>query len=420
MRKVMAIVAVALVLAMPLRAQENVKVGGLFYLYNFYWNNADFTDSTQDHDSHFYMHADINLTANFSENASAFVRVAAAGNFGSHPIYGAPGDPHASVQEAYLKVKNLFGLPVCLQVGKQRVAYDNGLLLFDGGEEGELGVKAKVSVGPANINLFGYKLIETGGMGYIGTGMGSPGVDESMYGFYANVTPIEMLNLDLFGVMVRNFVHWDASGNPVPTENNNPMWVGFRGTGSISGLDYNLAYIMQMGADKSGDTAINYKGNAIEFTAHYKLPIAFPLKIGGGYVNISGDNSGTPYDYEGYFNPLNGPYAYDNFYDGWVGFGPAFMLNTPYGFDLVGFPPVTDLNVINANLTTGFAGVGIRLDFFKYKHVQANVDCGHEIAVNLYYNLPGGIALGAGVGSWNNPNGDSPMLGSLVYLVRGF
>ncbi len=417
MRKMMALVAIALVLAMPLRAQ-NVKVGGLFYLYHFYWSNADFTDSTTDHDAHFYMHADINATADLGENASAFVRIAAAGNFGSHPIYGVPGDPKASVQEAYLKIKNIFDLPICFQIGKQRVGYDDGLLLFDGGEDGELGVVAEVAAGPATVKAFGYKLIEKGGMGYIGTGMGSPGVDESMYGVYATISPIQYANIDLFGVTVRNFVTWDANGNPVPTENNNPMWLGFRATGNAPfGLDYNLAYVMMSGQDANN---VNYKGNALEAIFHFAVPVA-PVKIGGGYVMFSGDDPNTA-DNECYFNPLNGPYAYDNFYDGWVGFGPAFMLNTPYGFDLIGFPPVNNLNVINGNFSFSFAGVNLRLDFFKYKHIQGSTDLGQEIAANLGYTLPGGITLGGGFGYWtpNSTQGDSPMIGSLVYLVKGF
>lgn len=420
MRRMMAIVAMALVMALPLKAQPNVKVGGLFYLYHFYWSNADFNNDTKDHDAHYYMHGDINVTADFNDNASMFVRVAAAGNFGSHPIYAVPGDPKASLQEAYLKIKKPFDLPVCFRIGKQRIAYDNGLLLFDGGEDGELGVNAKVTAGPATINLFGYKLIEEGGMGFIGTGAGTPGVDESMYGLYATVTPVKVASIDLFGIMVRNFVHWDGNGNPIPTEKNNPMWMGLRGHGEFPfGLDYSVAYVMMNGKDDSRNTTVNYKGNAIEAIFHYSVPV-FPVKIGGGYVSFSGDDTSTV-DNEGYFNPLNGPYAYDNFYDGWVGFGPAFMLNTPYGFNLVGFDPVTDLNVINGNLAFSFAGVHARLDFFKYNHPQANKDLGQEIALNLGYNLPGGVGLGAGFGYWMpKDQGDDPMLGSLIYLVKNF
>ncbi len=419
MRKVMAIVAVALVLAMPLRAQENnVKVGGLFYLYNFYWNNADFNNATNDHDAHVYMHADVNVTADFGD-ASFFVRLAAAGNFGSHPIYGVPGDPKVSVQEGYLKIKKVFDLPVCLQIGKQRIAYDDGLMFFDGGEDGELGAKARVNVGPADINLFGFRLIEEGGMGYIGTGMGAPGVDENMYGFFATLKPVEMLNLDIFGTMVQNFVHWDSTGAPVPAENNNPMWVGFRGTGNFSLLDYNIAFVKQMGADKS-DTAnvINYGGNAIEAIFHATLPF---VKVGAGFVQFSGDDSSTDKVNEEFFNPLNGPYAYDGFYDAWVGFGPAFMLNTPYGFDLVGFYPVSDLRVINANVATQLpvlGGVGVRLDYFKYAHVVANEDLGQEIAVNAGYTLPGDVTLSAGLGYWMKNN--SNMIGTIVALIKGF
>ena len=414
MRKIVALVALVLVMAMPLMAEPEVKVGGLFYIYNFYWTNADFDSDTKDADAHFYMHGDINATVNFDEKASLFVKVGAWGNYGQNPVTGAPGgmEPNVHVLETYLTLKDLFNFPISFQIGKQRLLYGNGMVAFDGGEDGTMGAKLMANLGRANVDLFTYKLIENGGMNFLGTGMGAPNPDNLLSGIYLTVKPIE--NIEVNGYL---FAEANRGGDTL----NDPRWIGIRSTGNpVSGLDYTVEFTMLSG---SYDT-IDYKGQAYEFIAHYALPM---VKIGAGYVYFSGDDPESD-EYEGYFSALPSPFIYDGSYDGWVGFGPAFMLSTPYGFSYTDIGAVTDLNVINGNVAFNVGDLSLRLDVFKYATNEAkgyddSKDLGTEIAVNFSYPL-NGVGFGGGLGYWmpGKAFGEDldPMIGTILYFAKGF
>ena len=83
MRIASAVAVLGLLVTAPLRAEgPQVKFGGLFYAYNFFWQNADLDDATNDGDFYWYLHGDIRAMADFGNGVCGVVKVGAWGPMG--------------------------------------------------------------------------------------------------------------------------------------------------------------------------------------------------------------------------------------------------------------------------------------------------------------------------------------------------
>ncbi len=393
MRKTIVIGIMSLIMAGTAFADApKVSLHGLWYVYSFFWSNADFDTATKDGDQSYYMHADVTGDADFGAGITGHVTVGEWGTFGRDPISysGIEGQGEgAEVMEAYLNIANFFDTPFYLRVGKQHLLY--GYQIFDGGEDGYTGVKLGYQSDAFNLDLMAFRVIEGGGVGVMGTLKEVPD-DRDLYGAWGNFKFMDgAINFD-------PHFFWSTQ------DKDNPMWAGLWSNGSpFEGFDYSLNFTTMMGKHEDSDT-FNYKGNHYMVSLDYAIPNS-PISFGGAYVVFSGQDTSST-DYTLYFSPTGGPYTF-GFYKDWPGFGPAHTLRTAYGFATVGpwEPMMTNLNVINAHLGFVPGPVNIRFDFFKYARNQAEpgnteTDMGNEIDLLLKYNYKDKLTFGFTAGMW--------------------
>jgi len=404
MKKLLFVMVLALLVSFSLHAVD-VTWGGLFYNYAFWWSNADFNGDVGDTDMHYYMHADVNATADFGEGVTAFVRIGDWGNYGMHPVYGAGvAGMSVHIMHAYVSAQNLFETPIGFTAGIMPVCY--GDIAFDGGEDGFAGLKFNVATDQFALDLFTLRAIENGGMGYM------------MMGLYDSIPP----DMDIHGAwatfkVMEGNVEINGFGFLGMYGDDKPMWIGARSAGTpMEGLSYVGDFAMMMGSYGPEGAEVDYKG--MYYSARAKYAFA-PVTAGAGYYYFSGDDPTTA-EYEGYVSPTGGPYAND-FYKGWVGFGPAYTLWSPYGFNLV----TPNLNVINANVCYDADNFSLRGDFFMYKLVEGDPTAmGNEIAVHAWFNLSEQFGIGATGGYWMPGDyfapGEDAMMAGYLYLAKGF
>ena len=417
MRIASAVAVLGLLVASPLRAGgPEVKFGGLFYAYNFFWQNADFNAETSDGDMFWYMHGDVTATATFDHGVMAKITVGTWGAFGQHTITGAGPDGTgngAHLMEAYLEVKNLFETPLTLTVGKKHVLYGDGLVLFDGGEDGLTQVNLNVNLGMFSADIFNYRVQENGAFapyasGIIGTG--DPVDDDiDILGVYGK------LNLQKFGIEPYYVIRTQGDDQPA--------WMGARLTGQpIEGLSFAGEFVTMGGSDTGG---VNYKGMAYLAKLDYSLPMG--VSLGGGYYSFSGDDPTTE-DNELYEAAMWNPFT-NGFWQWWPGFGPAHTMRTAYGFVLLApFDLMTtNLNVINAHAGYAMGDLSLRADFWMYSRNQVGEGesnaMGNEISLLAIYNYAKTLSIGAAVGYWMPGDyftGQDPMLGGHIFVVKGF
>lgn len=410
-------------------AKPEVKFGGLFYVYSFFWMNRDFDGDTDDGDQHFYMHGDIYAHADFGKGVSAKVSVGDWGPFGRHPItYEGYEGVDGHLLEAYLTAANLFESPIGIQVGKQHVLYGDGMVAFDGGEDGIMGMKLFYNAPMFDLDLFHYRLVEGGGTWAIGPS-GDPIPDDlDLFGGYATLKLGEG-SVELSPYLFYRTNSWTYEDDNVYSEN--PMWFGARGEAApVEGLDVKGEFAMMSGTCEDPFDTSDYKGMAYMGELNYSLEqMDIPLSLGGAYLSFSGDDGDTEDENELYESATNGPYTF-GFYKGWPGFGPAHLLLTGAGFACCApwerFQ--TNINVINGHLQYAADPVTMRLDFFNYARnwVPEGVESalGNEIAVYFTYNYLDVLTLGA-TGGYFIPGehfGEDldAMLGGYVYLAKGF
>ena len=434
MKSKLFITLICSMLIVPLvSAQPKVKFGGLFYVYSFFWMNRDFDSDTEDGDQHFYMHGDIYAHADFGKGVSAKVAVGDWGPFGRHPITyeGSEGEDEwggGHLLEAYITAANLFETPIGMQVGKQHVLYGDGMVAFDGGEDGITGLKLFYTAPMFNLDLFHYRLIEGGGTWAIGPSTDTIPDDLDLFGGYATITLAEG-NVGISPYFFYRTNSWTYEDDNVYSEN--PMWLGARAEVTpVGGLHVKGEFAMMSGTCEDMADTSDYKGMAYMGELNYSLEeMNVPLSLGGAYLSFSGDDYDTDDENELYETAINGGYTF-GFYKGWPGFGPAHLMLTGAGFACCApwerFQ--TNLNVINGHVQYAADPIALRLDFFNYARnwVPDGVESalGNEIAVYFTYNYMDVLTLGA-TGGYFIPGehlGEDldAMIGGYVYMAKGF
>lgn len=399
--KRMAILISFLFLASVLYAQKpKVTWNGLFYIYNFAYRNTDFTSVTPDGNSYMYMHGDISATADFGNGVTAYMSIGAWGQHGMSPYHagglGENIDPRADIMQAYFTINNIFDSPFSFRIGKERLLYGDGAIMFDGGEDGAAGAKLMYRSTMVDADLFYYRYAQFGGIANVGYVPDIYPGNWNIIGLYPTVKLMEG-KVKLYPYYVMRQIHLAKNKADAPT------WIGLRFEGSpLPGLDL-VAEFTQMGG-KNDTTDISYKGKHLRFGATYTLP-AMPLSLGVGYVSFSGDDETTAKDNERYETVTQGPYTY-GFYKDWPGFGPAHLMTTGYAFAGVDPWNVTmhNLNMINANLAYTVGALTLRGDLFIYQRnwVPSGVNdaMGNEIALMMKYDYKNTITIGLTGGVW--------------------
>ncbi len=436
--KVLCVLLAICVGSLAFAGKPEITNNGTFYIYSFFWQNADFIPDTEDGDQFFYMHADVGIMADFGAGVSSQVTLGGWGTFGKHPITTAgeecpsPGQDVA-VREAYIDFAKLFDSPLSFRAGKMHVL--QGEQVFDGGEDGVMGAKFYGSTEMVDYDFAWYRLEENGGCWYVGALSEVPD-DLDLFGAWITGKFLEG------AFRVAPYWFWRTTSGSMMIDTleyvmkDDPMWLGGRvDVGPIAGLTVNGEFTMMMGQSEIVDVAdseVKYKGMHALGRLSYAPP-TLPITFGGAYVMLTGDELDTlgftGDENEAYESPIWGPYTF-GFYKWWPGFGPAHVQTTAYGFSLVApFDMMsTNLNVINANVGFHQGPFMLRGDFFMYSRnwVPDGVesDMGMEIALLTTYTYKKTITLGATGGYWMP--GDyfgtdlDPMLGGYLFTYITF
>lgn len=416
-KKILCVLLGVFVSSMAFAGAPEITHSGTFYLYSFFWQNGDFNsdlpDNTADGDQFFYMHADVGIVADFGAGVTSKVTVGGWGTYGVHPITaegeqgGTPGEGVA-VREAYIDFANLFDSPLSFRAGKMHVLYPGQV--FDGGEDGVMGVKFYGSTDMIDYDLAWYRLIENGGCWCAGMGP----VDDDLDLFAAYFTAKFMEG----GVRLSPYWFWRTISGMIEIDTlmyetkDDPMWIGGRlDVGPLAGLSISGEFTMMMGSSEVVDLAdseVDYKGMHYMGKLSYAPP-TLPVMLGGGYYVFTGDEYDTlgltGDENELYESPIWGPYTND-FFNWWPAFGPAHLHKTVYGFNLLAPFDMyaTNLTVINGNIGFHQGPFMLRGDFFKYgRHwVMDDIsdDMGMEISVLATYTYKKTITVGATAGYW--------------------
>lgn len=401
--------------------------GANFYWYTFFWNNTDFNqkdyevdgkfvDGSADNYNYSYGHGDLWMQADWA-GSTVYVKVGAWGPFGMQPIFTVPVDQPARLLEGYVDIKELLG-PFTLRIGKWRLNYGEGLVAFDGGEDGTTGVQLSAAKEKWSLDLFYRKVQDNGGwneMAFNSTphSQNPPGLaDWNLWGAYAT------FNLNKF--TLSPYFFYRAFGD------DKPFWIGADvKVTPMKELAVKAEFVKMFGKN----AGVDYTGYALN--THADFTTAKGLNIGAGYFIASGDD--TPDDTKNslYTTTLENPFTYGS-YKGWVGFGPAHMTGTAAGFACLA--PweylMSNLTVLNFHVAYPIKTVTLRVDFFKYdKHklVEGYKDLGYEIAGLVTTNIKG-IDCGATLGAWipgdhfikTLQKGDYPRYGGYFFLSKSF
>jgi hypothetical protein len=406
-----------LVFAASTLGAVEVTPGGSLLFWNFWYNNADFNNDTEDGDNWYFLFGNVTVEAKWDEHLTFFVNPSALGVSGMHPCLNCGAmSPSVTLHQMYMDLNNIFDTPLSLRAGKWRMMYDDAFVVWDGGAEGVTGAKANICTDMLDLDILAIRVAEYGGPGFISAGPQPDTLevqvppDQNLYGAHATLKFLE----DMLEV---NGYFYDLMWG-----DDSPMWFGGRFAGDISGLEPKAEFVMMMG-DNGADPAIDYKGMAYTGQLTYGLPMA-PVKIGGGYVYFSGDDPTTDTENEAYSNVLQSVYMYQGAAaTGFLGFGPAHLILTG-GF----CPNPNNMSVINGNLQFNPGDLTVRADFFMYKmnEVPDGVDdaMGNEVSVVLKYNYRDLITLGASAGYFMP--GDyygadlDPMMGGIFFFNKSF
>ncbi len=401
--------------------------GVTFYWYTFMWGNTDFNnddytvngekvDGSADSYDYSYGHGSIWMQADW-EKATVYAKIGAWGPFGMQPVYTAPLDPSARLLEGYVEMKNVIG-PFSLRVGKWRFMYGEGLVAFDGGEDGTTGYQLSAAEKNWSLDLFYRKGMDNGGWNEMafdptyGSRNGEAIADWNIWGAYAT--------FKLNKITVSPFVFAKDFGD------DKPMWVGADIHASLmKGLALKVEYSQMFGSGYGMD----YNGFGFIAKADYTAPSGF--NVGVGYMIASGDDNYSDGKDSMYTTVLENPYT-NGFYRGWVGLGPAHNTATAAGFNCLAPWEYLMSNVTSFNVHAAYniKNVNLRLDFFKYgKHKLASgdKDLGYEIALMAMTNIKG-VDVGGTFGVWKPGDhisktlnkGDDSSYGGYIFFSKSF
>lgn len=444
MRNKMLCIALAMVVgSLAFAMKPEITNNGTFYIYSFFWQNGDFNSDIDDYgDQFYYMHADIGIHADFGAGVSSQVTLGGWGTFGKHPITGegnqggTPGE-NVAVREAYVDLAKLFDSPLSFRAGKMHVLYPGQV--FDGGEDGVMGVKLYGMTEMIDYDLAYYRLIENGGC--LCAGMGPVGDDLDLFAAYFTAKFMEG------GIRLSPYWFWRTQSTTVVDTTievkDDPMWFGGRlDIGPIAGFSINGEFTMMTGKYEVVDVATtDYSGMHYMGKLSYAPP-TLPIMVGGGYYVFTGDeytmdtlgNLDTGTENEAYESPIWGPYTND-FYKWWPGFGPAHLHKTVFGFNLLAPFDMysTNLTVINGNIGFQQGPFMLRADVFKYDRNWVpdgtSKDMGMEFALLATYTYKKTITLGATGGYWMpgdwqvdyyGAGYEDPMLGGYLFTYISF
>ena len=245
MRTLKMLVLAALVLSVSsvaLAELQNVEVGGSLKIRGNYWR-FDKQGAT----SFVEQRTALNVKADFTNDVTAFIEFDSwnpwGSNFRSNYLTGidARGAADLSLYQSYIEVRNLWGAPLTLKVGRQEIKLGDQFLVgvndassyyrglsFDA-------IRLTYKTDQFSVDAIASKLAEN----FKNFGKG----DTDFYAVYASCTALEGQTFDAYWMYVRDDGALLATGNSVDIHT-----VGLRGAGKIGSFDYKAEAAYQFGA----------------------------------------------------------------------------------------------------------------------------------------------------------------------------
>jgi len=242
MRTLTTLVIAMLVLSMAgvaVAELQNVEVGGKLKIRGNYYRLDDFGTT-----SAVEQRTVLNVKADFTNDVSAFIEFDSYDNWGdsfrSNYLTGIDGRGAADVNlyQAYVNVKNLWGTPLSLRVGRQELVFGSSFLLGNNSSNAFFtglsydAIRLTFANDMFKIDAFAAKLAES----FKNFGKG----DVDLYGIYGSYIGIEDVTIDAYGLYVRDD---SVVGNDIDL-----YTVGLRGAGTMSGFDFDAEVAYQMGS----------------------------------------------------------------------------------------------------------------------------------------------------------------------------
>ncbi len=323
MRTLKSLIIVALLVSMggvAFAELQNVEVGGKLRIRGNMF-------SLEDNDASFVeQRTMLNVKADFTNEVSAFIELDSydiwGEDFRSNYLTGADGraasGDDVEMYQAYINVKDMWGTPLSLRVGRQELVFGNEFVLGNN-DTGAFfrglsydAVRLTFANDVVTADLFAGKLAETFG------DFGEDDVD--LYGLYASYIGIEDVVIDGYYLYVRDDVV-DGSEIDIST-------IGLRGAGTLGAFDFDLEAAYQFGEIDGIDGAcpipgvseadVEYDEFAINAEAGYTFDMAWTPRVSASFAYIGGgdwDESIWSNDMDMPFNRLFSDVEYSAFLD---------------------------------------------------------------------------------------------------------
>jgi hypothetical protein len=291
MRTITTLIVAALVLGVAGAAVaelQNVQVGGKLQIRGNYWRLDEFGAS-----SFVEQRTLLNVKADFTNDVSAFIELDSYNDWGqgfrSNYLTGIDvrGDADVNLYQAYVNVKNLWGTPLSLRVGRQELVFGNEFLLGDN-DNGPFfkglsfdAIRLSYANDVFKVDAFAAKLNET----FQNFGKG----DIDLYGVYGSYVGIEDLTLDAYWLYVQDST---TVGKYIDIHT-----FGLRGAGTFSGFDFDAEVAYQLGNVNGppsacpfgfGETDINYGAFGANAELGYTFDMAWQPRAFGKFAYYGG------------------------------------------------------------------------------------------------------------------------------------
>ncbi|HOE65968.1 MAG TPA: alginate export family protein [Candidatus Hydrogenedentes bacterium] len=260
-------------------------------------------------DWHFYETSVVlNTKADFTDDVSAFIElynfgVWGEGSFRSDYVTGADnrgnGSDNVQLNQAYINVKDMWGSPLDVRIGRQALKFGKGWLVTDMLTPTQRlsfdGIRLTYDVKPITVDVFATKLVENG--------IAEQDGDVDFYGIYGNVKTCDALDVSAYWFWLRDatarrdtqlvwFGEWLENLLGLDDYDvTNLHTVGLRGYGKAGGFDYDLEVAYQFGSADAhgirfkplgspyGDTKAEYDNWAAELNAGYTFDVAMKPRV---------------------------------------------------------------------------------------------------------------------------------------------
>ncbi|MDH4228050.1 MAG: alginate export family protein [Deltaproteobacteria bacterium] len=331
------VVAVAMLAVFTIPASAETKVSGEWRLRAEETHNTNYSDdktnattNNVDDDTAFWGQR-VRLAVDATPTDDVAARIVLQGNWtwgqGGENANGGPNlSPFTAVglHEASATIKNFFGTPVAVKLGRQELNYGDQRLIgsFGWSNNGRSFDAAKATFAGEgfSVDAFTAKLVDSNA-----AAAGDLGDDRNLYGIYATLTSVPNNTIDVYLLQVKDTQRTNIAlgagagatafptilnygdtvnniGNPNPATisvtNQELFTYGFRVAGAASGLDYGLEIPFQTGtvegfwleAGTKQKWTIDHEAMAIAAKVGFTLPGENKIRIGLEYDWASGGN----------------------------------------------------------------------------------------------------------------------------------